>query len=90
MRYLGECYDIAKEQEPDLAGTVGLQFTLRGEPEVGGLVEDIKFVAEHSSIVNPPMRECMRESLYALELDPPDEGITVERLLTLRFSDEEE
>ena len=87
---LGECYDIAKEQDPDLAGTIGLQFTLRGEPEIGGLVENITFVAEHSSIVDPPMRECMQESLYALELDPPDQGTVVERLVTMRFSDDEE
>ncbi len=87
---LGECYDIAKEQDPDLEGTIGLQFTLRGEPEIGGLVENITFVAEHSSIVNPPMRECMQESLYALELDPPDQGTRVKRLITMRFSDEAE
>lgn len=85
---LGECYDIAKEQQPDLAGTVGLQFTLRGEPEIGGLVEEIEFVEEHSSISDLQMRECMQESLYALELDPPDEGIQVQRMVTMKFSDQ--
>ncbi|MBL4634232.1 MAG: hypothetical protein JKY56_10180 [Kofleriaceae bacterium] len=87
---LGECYDIAKVQDPELSGTIGLEFTLRGEPDVGGLVEGIEFVAEHSSITNPQMRECMQESLYALELDPPVEGVEVTRMITMRFSDNEE
>ncbi len=87
---LGECFDIAKVQTPDLAGTIGLEFTLRGEPDVGGLVEGIKFVTEHSSITDPQMRECMQESLYALELNPPVEGVEVTRMITMRFSDDEE
>ncbi len=87
---LGECYDIANVQDPGLSGTIGLEFTLRGEPDVGGLIEEIEFIAEHSSITNPQMRECMQESLYALELDPPATGVEVTRMITMRFSDSEE
>ena len=85
---LAECYDLAKETQPDLRGTIGIRFTVAAEPELGGLVDDVEFNEEYSSIEDPSMRECMQESLYALELEPPPEGIKVGRELTLRFDEE--
>jgi hypothetical protein len=52
-------------EDPNLAGTVTIQFTLVGEPKVGGLLERV-------------------QQLYALELDPPPDGVTVERELHLK------
>jgi hypothetical protein len=34
------------------------------------------------------MRECVAESLYALELDPPPDGVSAARQVTLRFEPE--
>jgi len=80
---LGECYDLARVDEPQLAGKVALLFTVSAEPDVGGLVEDVRFDEAGTTIASPEMGECMRESLYALELDPPPEGLRVERQITL-------
>jgi len=82
---LAECYDLAHASEPELAGTLGVQFKISGEPEVGGLVEDVQLMDDYSTIESPAMRECVTESMYALELDPPPEGVTVARQVTLSF-----
>lgn len=83
---LGECYDLGRAEDPALAGTVMLLFTVSGEPEVGGLVSDVHFDEGGTSIAQPTMRECMQNALYALELDPPPEGISVSRQLTLELA----
>ena len=40
---------------------------------------------EHTSIQQATLRDCMTQSLYALELDPPPDGLRVERELSLKF-----
>ena len=34
---LGECYELARVEDPELSGRLGLQFTITAEPDVGGL-----------------------------------------------------
>lgn len=82
---LGECYDLGRVEDPSLDGTVVLRFTLAGEPNVGGLLERVEIVDDHTSIKQQTLRDCLTESLYALELDPPPEGVRVEREVSLRF-----
>jgi len=62
-----------------------LRFTLAGEPGVGGLLERVEIVDEDSSIKQATIRDCMTQQLYALELDPPPEGMRVERQVSLNF-----
>lgn len=85
---LGECYDLAAAEQPELAGNIGIQFTMHGEPEVGGLVDEVSIMESYSTIADPNMRECMTQSIYSLELDPPPEGVHVGREITLRFEGE--
>lgn len=82
---LADCYRLARDEQPDLSGKLGISYTLTGEPGVGGVVDDIRFMDDYSTIDQPTMRECTRESLFALELDPPPEGVSVAREITLRF-----
>lgn len=85
---LGECYDLARAGNPALAGKVSLLFTVSAEPEIGGLVSEIRFDEAGTTIADPAMRECMTESLHALELEPPPEGVEVSRQVTLDLSPE--
>lgn len=80
---LGECYDLARASDPSLEGKVALLFTVSGEPDIGGLVDDVRFDEAGTTIASPDLRECMSQSLYALELDPPPQGISVSRMVTL-------
>jgi hypothetical protein len=82
---LGQCYDLGRADDPTLAGTVALRFTLVGEPNVGGLLERVEILDESTSITQKTIRDCITQQLYALELDPPLAGVTVERELHLKF-----
>lgn len=86
---LGECHALASEEAGGLVGTIGIRFTIAAEPELGGLLDEVEFMEGYSTIENAMMRECMSESMYALELDPPPEGMKVGREVTLRFDDED-
>jgi hypothetical protein len=85
---LAECYDLAASEQPGLSGTLGVSFRITGEPAVGGVVEAVELLDDHSTIRQSTMRECVTESLYALELAPPPEGVSVGRQITLRFDPE--
>ena len=82
---LGQCYDLGRAEDPSLAGTVAVRFTLVGEPQVGGLLERVELLDDGTSIAQQTIRDCITQQLYALELDPPPAGVTVERELHLRF-----
>lgn len=82
---LADCYRLAKQEQPDLWGKLGIRYTITGEPGVGGLVHDVRFMDDYSTIDQPTMRECTSQSLHALELDPPPEGVSLDRQITLRF-----
>jgi hypothetical protein len=83
----GECLDLAKEDGP-VEGELVFLFAITGEPEVGGIVHDVRFVEERSTNKHRGLRECMQESVYALELEPPPEGMKVSRMVSLRLDEE--
>ena len=82
---LGQCYDLGRAEDPDLEGTITIRFRLVGEPGVGGLLERVEIVDPDTTITQQTIRTCFAEQLYALELDPPPDGVTVERELHLQF-----
>lgn len=82
---LGQCYDLGRAEDANLEGEVKVRFTLVGEPNVGGLLERVEIVDADTTISQQTLRTCLTEQLYALELDPPPDGVTVERELSLRF-----
>ncbi|MGE5185645.1 MAG: sigma-70 family RNA polymerase sigma factor [Acidobacteriota bacterium] len=81
---LGQCYDLGLAEDPDLAGIVTIQFTLVGEPGVGGLLERVEIVDARTTIAQKTIRDCLTQQLYALELDPPPDGVTVDREFTIK------
>jgi hypothetical protein len=80
---LGQCYDLGLAEDANLAGTVTIQFTLVGEPNIGGLLERVEIVDAETTITQETIRDCLSQQLYALELDPPPDGVTVERQIHL-------
>lgn len=80
---LGQCYDLGLAEDPNLSGTVTIQFTLVGEPGVGGLLEHVEIVDAGTTITQQTIRDCFTQQLYALELDPPPDGVTINRQLQL-------
>jgi RNA polymerase sigma-70 factor (ECF subfamily) len=81
---LGQCYDLGLAEDANLAGVVKIEFTLVGEPGVGGLLERIDIVDAETTITQRTIRDCFTQQLYALELDPPPDGVTIQRELSLK------
>lgn len=81
-----ECYENALKNDPKLSGKLVVQFEIVGDPEVGGLVAHSKIDPKRSTIKAAGLNECVRESVYALELDAPEEGGKTQVSYPLRFS----
>jgi hypothetical protein len=69
-----ECYEMALEEDRDLAGTLRARFSIAGEADVGGLVETVDVEADDGLAVSATLVECMRETVYSLQFDPPEGG----------------
>ena len=81
---LAECYQEGLERDPSLAGAVVVDFTIEGEPEVGGLVGESSI--QKTSIHDPAVLECIQETMYALEIDPPSGGGVVHVNYPFKFA----
>jgi hypothetical protein len=81
----GQCYDLGRAEDPAFAGTLVVRFTIVGEPDVGGLLERVEIDDKNTSITQQTFRDCISQQLYALELDPPPDGVTVTRQIELSF-----
>ncbi|MFT3693441.1 MAG: sigma-70 family RNA polymerase sigma factor [Kofleriaceae bacterium] len=81
----GQCYDLARAEDPAFGGKLVANFKLVGEPGVGGLLEQAEILDEGTTITQSTFRDCITQQLYALELDPPPEGVTIERRIDLSF-----
>ena len=69
-----ECYEETLLRRPDVSGTAVVEFSIVGEEGVGGLVELSEFDHEASTIDDEEFSECIQETMYGLELEPPDGG----------------
>ncbi len=83
-----ECYESALADDPKLAGKLVMNFTILGDPEVGGVVDEAAVDADQSTLANEFVRECMRESLMAISFDAPPEGGQVEVTYPFEFASE--
>ncbi len=68
------CFERALERRPDLEGTAVVEFAIVGEEEVGGLVERSEYDHEASTIQDDQFSECIQETMYGLEFEPPEGG----------------
>ena len=68
-----ECYENALRDSPALEGKVVVEFALSGEPGAGAVIEESK-ILEGSTIGDPSLRECVQETMYAVELRAPERG----------------
>jgi len=74
---LTDCYEQGLERDPKLAGNVVVEFTIEGEPGVGGVIGTSAIDPKESSLGDANVRECIQETMYAIRIDPPASGGTV-------------
>jgi len=83
-----ECYAMAREKNPELAGMMAVDVGLVGDEDVGGVVEEVG-VSASNEIKDEGLLECVRESLMAVTLPPPEQGGRDEFMLSMRFAPDE-
>ncbi len=83
-----ECYTTAKASNPDLASRIPVEFTIGGEPGVGGIVTQAG--VDPALAEERDLTECITETLYTLEIDPPENGGEVSVKYPFNFKDEED
>jgi RNA polymerase sigma factor (sigma-70 family) len=83
---LTECYEEGIQRDPKLAGSIVVEFTIEGEPGIGGLVGESKIDPKDSTLGDPVVRECVQETMYALKIDPPTNGGIVQVRYPFAFS----
>jgi hypothetical protein len=82
------CYDTARAKDPKLGGSVVLAFNIVGDEKIGGIVEAVD-VLDKSTLRDPDMIECMRQSFLSTTFPPPSGGGTVTVEYPIVFSSEE-
>ena len=73
-----ECYVNALRDQPDLGGRLTVEFRIAGEPEIGGVVTESRIVETDAGTLHAGLEECVRETMYGLQLDAPAGGGTVQ------------
>ena len=68
------CYETGLLSNAKLAGKVLIEFTIEGEPDVGGVVGDSKVDPAETTLNDASVLECLQETMYALEIEPPASG----------------
>jgi hypothetical protein len=74
-----KCYGDALGKSPNLQGEIDLWFVIVGDAKVGGIVESVD-VLNKSTLRDPDVVECLRESFLGVTFPPPKGGgvVTVE------------
>jgi RNA polymerase sigma factor (sigma-70 family) len=73
-----ECYEEGLARAPGLEGTITVHFTIDGEPEVGGVIGESSIVEENTTLADAQVLECVQETMYGIEIEPPQGGGVVE------------
>jgi hypothetical protein len=85
-----ECYHQALKRGPTDAGSndgvLKVSFSIIGDPELGGVIEDSQVTEDSSLAANASLAECVQESMYALQLKAPKGGGRVKVTYPFRFS----
>lgn len=81
-----ECYEEGLLRDNKIEGTVVVDFTIEGEPGVGGLVGESTIDDKESTLTDPEVRECIQATMYALQIDPPANGGIVKVHYPFAFS----
>nr|HEX4314498.1 sigma-70 family RNA polymerase sigma factor [Kofleriaceae bacterium] len=71
---LSECYEEGLDRDPTMAGSVAVDFTIEGEPDVGAVIGDSQIDASSSTLGDATVRECIAQTMYGLAIDPPANG----------------
>ncbi|MDC0667237.1 hypothetical protein [Nannocystis radixulma] len=84
MPLVDECHALVRGEHPDLAGMLVLDLEILGDEDIGGVVNTLE-PGKGNEIAEPALLECVRESLLATTLPPPEQGGRDAISLSMRF-----
>jgi len=84
-----KCYGDALATNPKLAGEIVLWFVIVGDKSVGGIVESVD-VLNKSTLRDPDVIECLRESFLGVTFPPPKGGGAVTVEYPILFSNDDD
>lgn len=81
-----ECFEEGLGRGALGDGDVVVKMTIEGEAEVGAVVADSSLEDAETTLVDPTVRACIRDTMYAIEIDAPLAGgrIEVRKRFTFR------
>jgi hypothetical protein len=68
-----ECYEQSLKAGP-ADGVLKVSFSIIGDPELGGIIEESKVLDDTPLARNEGLAECVQESMYAPQLKAPSGG----------------
>ena len=83
-----KCYGDALEQNPQLGGKVVFAFNIVGDAKVGGIIEAVDVLNE-STLRDPDVIDCMRQSFLTVTFPPPANGGEVTVIYPIVFSNDD-
>jgi hypothetical protein len=83
-----KCYGDALEQQPALGGSIVFAFNIVGDPKTGGIVEAVD-VLDKSTLRDPDVIDCMRQSFLSVTFPPPENGGEVTVVYPIEFSNDD-
>ncbi len=83
-----KCYGDALGAHPDLGGRVVFAFNIVGDPKTGGIVEAVD-VLDESTLRDPDVIDCMRQSFLSVTFPPPENGGEVTVVYPVEFSNDD-
>jgi hypothetical protein len=87
MPLVDECYDQARERDPDLRGMLAVNLELAGAEEVGGIIEAVEAAPDINELEDEELIECVRQSAFTIQLPEPLESGRTSKQLTMPFGD---
>jgi hypothetical protein len=79
------CYDDALTRAPGLHGKVVFAFNIVGDARTGGIVEAVDVLSE-STLRDPEVIDCMRQSFLSVVFPPPASGGEVTVVYPIEFA----
>jgi hypothetical protein len=83
------CYADALKRDPKAAGKLVVFFRIIGDQKVGGVVDETKLL-DGTTLADPEMQTCVRESMMSVSFDAPPGDREVTVVYPIDFSPEDD
>lgn len=83
-----ECIEQARERDPELVGLLAVEVDMAGDPELGAVIDDVRFPDERNEVRDPELQTCIRETALSMLLPSPEQGGQERLMLTVPIESE--